>query len=139
MAGVRRRSESMRIARALILSPLVPLLGVAVVGIGMGYRSVSGLGQFVFMWAIFLYPLVVALALGAYFVGSRLGLRSLSHFAFGGFFAGLVLTLGWIGPIHPAQGRSPLLPTIAFCAVAGAIGAGTAWVFWHLAVRERAD
>ena len=128
----------MRIARALILSSLIPLPGAAVLGIGMGYRSASGLGQFVLMWSILLCPLVVALELGGYFVGNRLGLTALWHFAFGGCLAGLAFSLAWFGPLHPAQGDSTLLPTIVLSAIAGAIGTATAVTFWHLAVRERA-
>ena len=128
----------MRIVRALILSPLVPFLGVAVVAIGMGYGSVSEIGQFVLIWAIVLYPLVIALALGGWFAGRRLGLSAPWHFAWGGLLAGLALSLGWFGPLQPAQGGSPLVPTIVFSALVGTIGTVTVVILRHLAVRERA-
>ena len=55
---VGRRGEAMRVTRALLLSSLVPLAAVAVVGVGLGCRSITDLGAFVLMWAIFILPLV---------------------------------------------------------------------------------
>ena len=81
----------MRIVRALVFSPLIPLLGVGVVGIGMGYRSIVDFGMFVLSWSIFVYPLVVALALAGHLASRRLGLRQLRHFALGGILGGSVL------------------------------------------------
>ena len=70
---VGRRGEAMRVTRALLLSSLVPLAAVAVVGVGLGCRSITDLGAFVLMWAIFILPLVVALALCGYLARRRFG------------------------------------------------------------------
>lgn len=120
----------MRFMRALLLPPLIPLAAVAVVGVGLGYRSVADLGAFVLMWAIFIYPLVVALALGGYLVGRRLGLGRLWHFALGGFLAGSVLCGGWFY-------GTPLWFVALASVAGGAVGAASAAIVWHQAVRER--
>jgi hypothetical protein len=128
----------MRIARALILSPLVPLLGVAVIGIGMGCRSAMELGQFVVMWAIVFYPLVIALALGADIAARQLGCNGFWHFALGGFLVGSILSLSWFGLVSPADGGSVVIHTVVVGAISGGIGTATAVVFWRLAVQDRA-
>jgi hypothetical protein len=126
----------MRIARALVLASLVPFLGIGVLGVGVGYRSLFGLGQFVLVWACVLCPLVVAIALAAYFIGPRVGLEARWHFSLGGLLAGSALAIGWF--FYPMHNNFPVLPGVAVCGIAGAVGATTGVVFWRLAVAERA-
>ena len=120
----------MRIARALLVAPLVPLLAVGILGLGVGYRSIVDLAQFVLVWALFLYPLVVALSLGAHALGQWLGLKARWHFGLGGLVAGMVLGLAWVYPEAPVT-------TALFCVAAGIVGAASLTAFWHLAVRAR--
>ena len=120
-----------------ILSALVPLLAVAALGAGLGYRPGTGLGGFLLVWATVIVPLAIAIGLGGYFACDRLRLRALRHFALGGFLVGSMLSLGWFGSLS-AQGARSALFAVALSAIAGVVGASTSAVFWHLAVRERA-
>jgi hypothetical protein len=128
----------MRVLRGLLLSPLVPLLGVAVLGIGAGYRSFTELGGFVLMWAVVLYPLVAAIALGVHALGRWLGLTAHWHFGVGGVVVGALLAFLYFAPVRPAGGGSPFLPTAAFCSAAGALGFAAMVVYWRLALGARA-
>ena len=128
----------MRILLALVLCPLIPLLGSAALGIGLGYRSVVGLGQYVLLWAVVVYPLVAALALGAHALSRWLGLRACWPFWLGGFLVGVLLAFAYFGPLRPVGGGSPVLPTAVFCGVAGVLASAALAVYWRLVLGARA-
>jgi len=128
----------MRVARALVLSPLVPLVAVAALGVAAGYRSVSGLAGFLLMWAAVMYPLVVALGLAGHLANRRFGCKAAWQFGWAGLLIGSLFGALWFGLLRSADGELLFWPTMAFAGTAGATGAATALVFWGLAVRERA-
>jgi len=130
--SVRRRRGLVRLATALAFSPLVSLVGVAIVGLELGVRSIVDLAVFVSLWALNLYPLVVGISLIAYCVVRRLGITSAQCFTSGGVLLGTLLTLAWFG----IGGTSPLEGLVVFGICGGFVGAASAWVFWRLAIAE---
>jgi hypothetical protein len=128
----------MRILRALVVCPLIPLLGIAVLGIGLGYRSVAGLAGYVLAWAIVLYPLVAAVALGAHALSRSIGLTSSWFFVVGGFCVGFLLALAYFGPLRPVGGGSAVLPTAVLCGTTGILTSAALLAYWRLFLGTRA-
>lgn len=124
----------MKTLRASLASSLVPLVGVAAVGLGLGIRSAAELGGFVLIWAMFICPLTVVLVLVALAFNRRRGPCSALQFALGGLVVGTVIAGAWI---EPWASNAPLLFSAIVGAGAGAVGAVTAATAWYLAVHER--
>lgn len=129
------REKLARMARALLVTTLVPLLGIAVLGIGLGYRTPSTLGVFVLAWAVVLVPFVVVVAIGSSLAAARLGCTARWHFALGGFLIASLLAVGWLGPLDQIDRGSPTLLTLWLAVLSGVVGSATAVVFWRLAIR----
>jgi hypothetical protein len=132
----------MRILRALVVCPLIPLLGIAVLGIELGYRSIASLGEYVLAWAVVMYPLVAAVTLGAHAFTRFLGVTSSWYFGVGGFLVGFLLALAYFGPHQPvgggSSGGSPVFPTALLCGATGVLASAALLAYWRLVLGARA-
>jgi hypothetical protein len=124
----------MKITRALVVTPLVPLVGVAMVGLALGARSVAEVAGFVLMWAIFIVPLTLVLVAVALALNRKCGPCSRLQFALGGLVVGAAICGAWI---QPWTADRPLRAIAIVAAVGGVFGAATALTAWCLAVRGR--